>query len=151
LFWILLLKLGVRFSYMASRRVNVIPFREYFLYGKADLPEIILNVIIFIPLGVYTGALFGRWRLKNKLLLFFLVSFMVESLQFILTIGAFDVTDIITNSLGGIVGLMIFEVMDRWFRDNTQRIINIIFTTGTMCIILLLALLKLNMLPVKYQ
>jgi glycopeptide antibiotics resistance protein len=47
LFWILLFKLGVRFSYMENRNVNLIPF------GKIDVSETILNVVIFVPLGIY--------------------------------------------------------------------------------------------------
>jgi len=51
--WILLFKLGVRFSYMGNRRVNLIPFSEpLILNGKIDVGEIILNVVIFMPLGV---------------------------------------------------------------------------------------------------
>lgn len=37
LFWILLFKLGVQFSYMENRQVNLIPFREaLMLNGKID-------------------------------------------------------------------------------------------------------------------
>src|SRR5688572_15762711 len=75
LFWILLLKLGVRFSYMENRSVNLIPFGEPLMSnGKTDLGEIILNVVIFVPLGIYAGIIFKRWTLANKLFLFFLVS-----------------------------------------------------------------------------
>ena len=43
--WILLFKLGVRFSYMGNRKVNLIPFSEpLILNGKIDVGEIILNV-----------------------------------------------------------------------------------------------------------
>src|SRR5688500_19137213 len=68
LFWILLFKLGVQFSYMGNRRVNLIPFSEpLILNGKIDVGEIILNVVIFVPLGIYAGVLFKRWTFGNKL------------------------------------------------------------------------------------
>src|SRR6478609_652170 len=70
LFWILLFKLGVRFSYMENRNVNLIPF------GKIDVAEIILNVVIFVPLGIYAGVLFKRWGFVKKLFFFFLISLM---------------------------------------------------------------------------
>ena len=42
LFWILLFKLGVRFSYMENRSVNLIPFSEPLISnGKIDVGEII--------------------------------------------------------------------------------------------------------------
>ena len=148
LYWILLLKLGVRFSYMGDRRANLIPFSAPFLTS-----ENILNVVIFVPLGIYTGVLFERWVFENKLLFFFLLSLLVEGLQYILRIGAFDVTDIITNTLGGIIGLMIFKAIEKAFRNNVkaQKFINKIAATGTLLMILFLVLLKINMLPLRYQ
>lgn len=154
LFWILLLKFGVHFSYMTNRSVNLIPFGEYLTSnGKADLGEIILNAVIFLPFGIYTGVLFKSWTLRYKILFFFLVSLLFEGLQFILRIGAFDVTDLITNTVGGIIGLMVFEVIFKLFNNSvkTQNFINIVAATVTVLIISLLVLLKLSMLPIKYQ
>ena len=147
LFWILLFKLGVRFSYMGNRNVNLIPF------GKIDVSETILNVVIFVPLGIYAGVLFKRWTFGNKLFFCFLISLMFEGLQFILRVGAFDITDIITNTLGGIIGLMIFEAIEKLFNNSVkaQKFINIIAATGTVLMFSLLLLLKLKMLPVRYQ
>lgn len=152
--WILLFKLGVRFSYMGNRRVNLIPFSEpLILNGKIDVGEIILNVVIFVPLGVYTGILFERWVFGRKLFFLFLISLIVEGLQFILAVGAFDITDIITNTLGGIIGLTIFKAIEKAFNNSVkaQKFINIISAVGTALMILLLLLLKMNMLPVRYQ
>src|SRR4051812_9604645 len=79
--WILLFKLGVRFSYMGSRRVNLIPFSEpSILNGKTDFGESILNVVIFVPLGIYAGILFGRWTFGKKLFFVFLISLIIEGL-----------------------------------------------------------------------
>jgi len=152
--WILLFKLGVQFSYMNNRSVNLIPFRNLLTSnGKVDIGETVMNVIIFIPLGIYTGVLFKRWPFKNNVFFFFLVSLIFEALQFIFRIGAFDITDIITNTTGGIIGLMIFKVIEKLFNNNmkTQKFINIIAASGTALMITLLLLLKLNMLPVRYQ
>ena len=147
LFWILLFKLGVRFSYMENRIVNLIPF------AKIDVAEIILNVVIFVPLGIYAGVLFERWGFVKKLFFFFLISLMFEGLQFIFKIGAFDITDIITNISGGIIGSLIFETIEKLFNNSvkSQKFITIIAAIGTALMISLLLLLKLNMLPVRYQ
>ena len=54
LLWILLFKLGVQFSYMEKRSVNLVPFKEALTsHGKIDVSETILDVLIFIPLGIY--------------------------------------------------------------------------------------------------
>jgi len=152
--WILLFKLGVRFSYMEKRSVNLIPFSEFLVKnGKIDFGEIIMNVVIFVPLGIYAGVLFKRWIFRNKLFLFFLISLLVEAIQFIFKVGTFDITDIITNIMGGIIGLMIFGAIEELFNNpvRSQKFINIISAIGTIVVISLLLLLKLNMLPVRYQ
>jgi glycopeptide antibiotics resistance protein len=154
LFWILLFKLGVRFSYMGNRSANLIPFSEFLIpNSKIDIGEVILNAVIFVPLGIYAGLLFKRRTWGNKLLFFFLISLMFEGLQYIFKIGAFDITDIITNLLGGIAGLMILKGIEKLFNNSvkSQKFINIIATIGTIAMISLLLLLKLNMLPIRYQ
>ncbi len=147
--WILLFKLGVRFSYMGKRNVNLIPFRESLILNS----ENILNVVIFVPLGIYAGILFERWTFGKKLLFFFLLSLTVEGLQYILRVGAFDVTDIVTNTLGGIIGFIMFKAIDKAFNNSVkaQKFINLFAATGTILMILLLVLLKMNMLPIRYQ
>ena len=154
LFWILLFKLGVRFSYMENRQVNLIPFEEaLMLNGKIDFGEIIMNVIIFVPLGIYAGILFKRWNFGKNFFFFFLLSLFVEALQFILRVGAVDITDTITNTLGGIIGLLIFKAIEKLFKNSVkaQKFINITAAIGTVLMILMLLLLKMNMLPVRYQ
>jgi glycopeptide antibiotics resistance protein len=154
IFWILLLKLGVQFSYMENRNVNLIPFRELFTSAeRIDLAQVIMNIVIFVPLGVYTCLSFKRWGFPKKLFFFCSISIMLEVLQYILKIGAFDITDIINNTLGGIAGLMIFEIIERSFNNSvrSQKFINLIAGIGTILMIALLILLKLHMLPVRYQ
>jgi glycopeptide antibiotics resistance protein len=109
--------------------------------------------MIFVPLGIFAGIIFGRWIFGKKLFFFFLISLMFEGLQFFLAIGAFDITDIITNTLGGIIGLMIFKAIEKAFNDSikAQKFINMIAMIGTVIVISLLILLKMNMLPVKYR
>jgi glycopeptide antibiotics resistance protein len=147
--WILLFKLGVHFSYMEKRSVNLIPFNDHLILTA----ENILNVLIFVPFGIYAAMLFEKWMLGKKIVFCFLLSLLVEGLQYIFRVGAFDITDIITNTLGGLTGLIIYLVIDKAFNNNArvQKVINIVAAAGTMVIILLLVLLKMNMLPIRYQ
>lgn len=149
LFWILVLKLCVHFTYMSERKASLIPFHNSAVFNS----ENILNAVIFIPLGIYASVLFEKWNFDKKFLLFFSLSFLVEALQYSLQLGAFDVTDIITNVSGGVIGLLIFGVIKKAFRNSikAQKFINKIAATGTAILIVLLVLLKMNMLPVRYQ
>src|SRR5690554_6548079 len=145
--WILLFKLGISFSYMGNRQVNLIPFDRAFLTG-----ENIMNAIVFIPPGVYAGLLFEKWPFVTKLGFFFLVSAMIEVLQSILRMGACDVTYIIRNSSVRVSGLGLYNAIQIILnnRIKTQKILNIAATRGTLLMLLLLVLLVLHILPVKY-
>ena len=153
--WILLFKLGVHFSNMGnSRSINLIPFRELLiLNGKIDFAEMIMNVVIFVPLGIYAGIVFKRWITAKKLFLFFLISLIIEGIQLILALGVFDITDIINNTLGGIIGLMIYEGIEKAFKNSgkAQKFINLLAAIGTFLMILFLFLLKTNHLWIRYQ
>ena len=67
LLWILVFKLGIRFSYMGNRSVNLIPFSEPLIFnGKIDFGE-----MIFVPPGIYAGVLFKRWTFGKPFSYFF--------------------------------------------------------------------------------
>jgi len=155
LVWILLFKMGVHFTYMEnSRSINLIPFYEPLsLNGKLDWGEMIMNVVIFVPLGIYTGILFRSWTFGKKLLLFFIISFLIEVLQYIFGIGAFDITDLINNTFGGIIGLTIYTGIEKAFKNSVkaQKFVNILATVGTVSAILFLVLLRTNQLWIRYQ
>ncbi|MEO5681183.1 MAG: VanZ family protein [Chitinophagaceae bacterium] len=153
LLWIVVFKLGVRFSYMASRSVNMIPFsKPSIINGSISYSEMIFNAVIFVPLGIYAGALFRQWTFGKSIFVFFFISLLCEALQFTLRVGASDITDIITNTSGGTLGLMLYKVIEKILHNNkAQKFINIIASIGTIITILLLLLLKLNMLPIRYQ
>jgi len=111
-----------------------------------DFGEIILNVMIFVPFGIYAEILFKRWTIGKKLFLIFLISLIIETLQFIFRIGASDITDIINNTLGGLIGLTICKGIEKGFKNSVkaQKFINIMATMGTTLMIVLLLLLKIN-------
>jgi glycopeptide antibiotics resistance protein len=99
---------------MEKRDVNLIPFRAIFISnGKIDLAEIILNVVIFVPLGIYAGVLFKRWSFEKNFSSFSYLAWSLRSLSSFFKIGAFDVTDIITNTIGGIIGLLMFTAIEK--------------------------------------
>jgi glycopeptide antibiotics resistance protein len=150
LFWIIVFKFNVRLPPLRNMRsINLIPFSEpLILNGKIAFGEMIMNVVIFVPLGMYAGILFKRWITFKKLFLFFLISLICEVFEFILNIGASDITDIINNTLGGLIGLMIYKGIEKAFKNSVkaQKLINIIALTGTILVILFLFLLKINKL-----
>jgi len=143
--WILVFKFNAPFSKLGyMRSINLIPFNESLIInGKLDFREIVMNVVIFMPLGIYSGILFRKWTTGKKIFLFFLISLICEIFQFILGVGASDITDILNNTLGGIIGLLIYKGIEKISKNSNkaQKFINIIATIGTTLMISLLAVL----------
>lgn len=71
-----------------------------------DRKNSILNILLFIPLGVALPFLWNKFRTKRNSVLFgFAVSFVIELLQ-TLTYRATDINDLITNTLGTYLGFL---------------------------------------------
>lgn len=107
LVWIILFKLQFSFDISGhTRSINLIPFAgSVIINGKADFGEIFDNLLIFVPFGIYICMMKPDWSLPKKLLPIFLTSLILEILQFILAVGASDITDLISNTAGGLLGI----------------------------------------------
>ena len=145
LLWIIVFKFNAPFSKLGyMRSINIIPFNESLIInGKLDFREIIMNVAIFMPLGIYSGILLKKWTVGKKIFLFCLISLICEIFQFILGVGASDITDIINNTLGGIIGLVIYKGIEKISKNSIKvhKFINIIGTIRTILMISLLSVL----------
>ena len=67
------------------------------------------NIIVFVPLGVFLPSLFQKFR---KMLPIFLISLelslVIEITQLVTRIGSFDVDDLLLNTVGGLLGGILF-------------------------------------------
>ncbi|MFD0897516.1 VanZ family protein [Loigolactobacillus binensis] len=146
LFWIVLLKLHLSLIQLGSQRsINLIPFAASALVnGHIDWLEPLLNILVFIPLGAYIAIFFKKGRLR----LIIAISLFCEVVQFILGIGASDITDVIDNSLGGIIGLLLYRGLESWLQrqNKPQKMINQIAVLGTVLCTTLLVLVKVKVL-----
>lgn len=71
-----------------------------------DWKNSILNVLLFVPLGAALPILWNQFSQRKKTLLFgFCTSLAIELLQ-MLTFRATDVNDLITNTLGTLLGFL---------------------------------------------
>ena len=78
-----------------------------------------MNLLIFIPLWLFTGTRMQKsfWKMT---LFIVLVSVGFELAQYCLSIGASDITDVITNTAGGLVGITVSHVM-RYVRGSRRQ------------------------------
>ncbi len=78
--------------------------------GDLGLEDVILNIILFLPLGF--GLRLAGLSRRQAFGIAFLTTFTVESLQFSLIAGRdASLSDVLTNSTGGWLGIMLAE---RW-------------------------------------
>ena len=104
------------------RNVNWIPFYEAFT-GNFDTFYIFGNFIVFIPTGIYAAHFFQKkWAVFLAPLA---LSIFFEVSQYAFAIGATDVTDVITNTLGGALGVGIYFLLKVFFK-NKERTKNVI-------------------------
>lgn len=101
------------------RSINLIPFREtLFVNNKINYKDVIYNVLVFIPLGIYLKIIFQKWPIYKIIVTGLLVSTSYESIQYIFAIGCSDITDIITNTSGTLIGIAISSVFTSKNRNN---------------------------------
>lgn len=97
--------------------INFEPLRPFFMafrYGSNNARmvwQILLNILMFAPLGFLLPIVFPK-KCKNFLIVFatsFAFSFSTEILQLLTSRGA-DIDDLISNTLGGILGFALYVI-----------------------------------------
>ena len=89
--------------------LQLVPFYDH------DPTGYILNVALFVPLGVLLPLVWRVSSVRRAVVIGFLASFVVELVQFILVISVTsgrvaDVDDLIANTLGTLVGFIAFRI-----------------------------------------
>lgn len=138
--WIIVFKMTFSFQELPHfRNVNLIPFAgSAIINNQIDIVEIISNVLIFVPFGLYLSMLKPNWSFLKKVTPVATVSLFFEGIQFIFSIGGTDITDLMGNILGGVIGIGIYYILYRLLKEKTNRRLNIFASIGTTFIILLL-------------
>ena len=145
LVWLVLFKFATSLSELPSiRGINLIPF-YYDQETGTHLKEVLYNILVFIPLGVYVQIFKKDWKIIKKCMAAFGVSFLFEAVQFIFAIGASDITDMIGNTLGAIAGIFFCMMMKKIAPEKYISIINVLgMFIEMMAIGLLVLLLAVN-------
>ena len=106
-----------------TRTLYFLPFHSYidWIRGTAGQGKsILLNIILFIPLGYFLS---NNLLSKAKVLwTCCLITIFIECIQLISYRGYFDVDDIINNCLGGIIGILIYDIS---YRIKTFKILSL--------------------------
>jgi glycopeptide antibiotics resistance protein len=115
------------------RSINLIPFKSImeFLSGGTEnlkrfaFSNVVGNIIIFIPFGIYLPLLKKDKRVISNLLYIFTLSLFIEVIQGLLGIGTADIDDIILNCLGGWFGILGYKFLMLLLKDE-KKVSNVI-------------------------
>lgn len=94
---------------MSSANINLTPFND-FLQGHGGATwELFLNIIMMIPFGILVPFIYKK-NFFSTIKYTFGFSLIIESFQIFSYSGlrSFDVTDLISNTLGGIAGCLLY-------------------------------------------
>ncbi len=67
-----------------------------------------------------------------------------EVIQYVFGIGRSDITDVITNTLGGAIGIGIYAVTRRMLGIRTNRVLTVVELIATVVILLFVGFLALH-------
>jgi glycopeptide antibiotics resistance protein len=140
--WLVLFKLTFDISRILNyhhRSLNLIPFAApKIVNGRIDFSEVILNCVFFIPFGLLLNVNFKKVGFLPKLAFILVFSFTAELIQFIFAIGATDITDVISNTAGGFLGLKLYDLSNKYI--NTEKLDRVIISVGTLLFVLFISM-----------
>lgn len=116
------------------RSINVISFKEIWNANASmatNRTSILGNIILFVPLGILleTFLIHKKNNILKSLLVIMFISFLFELLQYIFAIGISDINDLILNTLGGAMGILIYQGMIAVFKE--EKVKHFISITGS--------------------
>ena len=103
-FLVMILLLFFRVYHDNNINLNIL---ELFNFETTNLSQTILNLILFIPIGYWLKHL----KISSVLLISLLLITSIELLQFVSHRGIFDVVDILINTIGIMIGYIIFKTV----------------------------------------
>ncbi len=114
------------YPHMEGGGRNLTPFRSiYSILAHSNfiysIRNIVGNILLFIPLGFSIPLRFKVNKFWKVMLLGFFTSCLVEVIQLLTSIRSFDVDDLILNTLGVILGFILYRLFDK-ARPSTKQI-----------------------------
>lgn len=101
---------------------NFQPFKEisrYIVYRKqigfwSVTLNLLGNIVAFLPMGVFFPLIFdSKMKGFSTILISFEISVLVELIQLLSKVGSCDVDDVILNTLGSIIGCILYYIVKK--------------------------------------
>jgi glycopeptide antibiotics resistance protein len=105
LVWLVMWKLHLPFIGRDDmRELKLTPFAGDDGYGASSPVEVLGNLVVFAPFGLFMRGLAPGWRWWRVAAVAAALSLAFEIGQYVTAAGSSDVTDVITNTSGALAG-----------------------------------------------
>ena len=148
LVWIVLWKLELPWVGGVDRVIKLVPFLATAEQGASKPAEVIVNLLLFVPFGLFLGLLAPRWSRRRLVGVTALVSLTLEATQFVLAIGSTDVTDVLVNTAGALIGFGLVALARHRLPAGGRGILIRVCVVGTLAALLAVALFVAS--PIRF-
>lgn len=107
--------------------VNIIPFKYFTFFNTyVVFLEIIQNILLTIPFG-FGIRFITQFNARDFFWLAIMAGLVIESAQLVISLGiggpyrVVDITDMLLNTLGALIGYSFFKMFSWLFMTLTQR------------------------------
>jgi glycopeptide antibiotics resistance protein len=130
--WIVLWKLELPYvGDGALRHIKLVPFAPTAEDGASEPFEVIANLVLFVPFGLYLGLIVPSWPWWRLAAVVAGSSLALEVTQWVLSVGSCDITDLIVNTAGGLAGLGLLISARRRLQDRTNTLMTVVCSIVT--------------------
>jgi glycopeptide antibiotics resistance protein len=127
----------------SARAIKLVPFAATSGAGASATWEVVANAVVFVPFGVYLALLAPRWPWWKAASAAAGFSVALELAQFVLATGKTDVTDILMNAVGGLIGFGLAVATGRARRPAATAVAGVA-TMGVVLVLLAASTLVLG-------
>ena len=109
--------------FRATGETGQYDFHPFWSYDRLELlVENIMNVVVFVPVGLLLGIAFKKKTWWKVLLIGCGISVTIEALQFFLMRGFSEVDDVIHNTVGCLIGYGIMTILRIIFNTRYNNV-----------------------------
>lgn len=106
-------------TYNDSRVHKFRPFWSYYEVQNGNdnfIPEIVMNILVFTPIGFLLGCCYRKIRWWKVMLIGFFLSAIIEIMQLVFDKGYAEVDDLIHNTIGCVVGYGLYCIVKNGYK-----------------------------------
>lgn len=94
-------------------------YRDALIAGDMGMAlQIAANILVFLPVGALMSMAAAKWKFLKGLLLGIGLSVCIETLQFVLRCGTVEVDDLISNTIGTVIGCGVIRIVRNRIRTT---------------------------------